>query len=95
MNNAHQEKMLTDSWEEREEFRRWLVDCHKASYLPTCLSGGTSNDLLTAQPAVVIPISATNNNEVDSSKPDPSMRDLLQRQKAQKGGIMRRHRYGI
>lgn len=38
---------------EREEYRRWLVDCHKASYVPTCLSGGTKN-VLTAEPAVVI-----------------------------------------
>lgn len=37
---------------EQEEYRRWLVDCHKASYLPTALSGGTEN-LLTAEPAVV------------------------------------------
>mmetsp|Transcript_45072 Transcript_45072/g.50860 ORF Transcript_45072/g.50860 Transcript_45072/m.50860 type:complete len:158 (-) Transcript_45072:32-505(-) len=38
---------------EREEYRRWLVDCHKASYVPTCLSGGTKN-VLTAEPAVAI-----------------------------------------
>ena len=38
---------------EREEYRRWLVDCHKASYVPTCLSGGAKN-VLTAEPAVVI-----------------------------------------
>lgn len=35
---------------EREEFRRWLVDCHKASYVPTCLSGGHAN-FVTIEPA--------------------------------------------
>ena len=39
---------------QREEFRRWLVDCHKASYVPTCLLGSKDN-LLTVEPAVVIP----------------------------------------
>lgn len=37
---------------EREEFRKWLVDCHKASYIPICLAGVDSN--LTAEPAVVL-----------------------------------------
>lgn len=37
---------------EREEFRKWLVDCHKASYIPICLAGIDSN--LTAEPAVVV-----------------------------------------
>lgn len=37
---------------EREDFRRWLVDCHKASYIPICLAG--LDNFLTAEPAVVI-----------------------------------------
>lgn len=45
--------------EEREKYRRWLVDCHKASYVPICLSGG--EDFLTIQPAMVVPL--------DDSKP--------------------------
>ena len=42
---------------EREEYRHWLVDCHKASYVPICLVGGQEDEpsLLTAEPAVVIP----------------------------------------
>jgi hypothetical protein len=40
--------------EDREKYRRWLVDCHKASYVPICLSGG--EDFLTVQPTSVIPI---------------------------------------
>ncbi len=42
------------SFQEREEFRRWLVDCHKASYIPICLAGIDSN--LTAEPAVALPV---------------------------------------
>lgn len=38
--------------EEREKYRRWLIDCHKASYVPICLSGG--DDFLTIQPASVV-----------------------------------------
>ena len=37
----------------RERYRRWLVDTHKASYVPLCLSGG--EDFLTSQPAVTVP----------------------------------------
>lgn len=36
---------------EREEYRKWLVDCHKASYVPICLSAG--NSLLTVEAAQV------------------------------------------
>jgi Calcium-dependent channel, 7TM region, putative phosphate len=39
--------------EDREKYRRWLVDCHKAAYVPICLSGG--EDFLTSQPAVTVP----------------------------------------
>ena len=46
------QEMFSES--QREEFRRWLVDCHKASYVPTCLLGSKDN-LLTVEPAVVIP----------------------------------------
>ena len=36
----------------REDFRRFLVDAHKASYVPVCIAG--SKDIMTAEPAVVI-----------------------------------------
>jgi hypothetical protein len=97
MYNIHQEEQKgLDEWQKREEFRRWLVDCHKASYLPTCLSGGTKN-LLTAEPAMIVakPIpndSPTNLPEMDGDK---NLRGLFRRQSAQKGGIMRRQRFGI
>jgi len=64
---------------EREEFRRWLVDCHKASYVPTCLLGSKEN-LLTVEPAVVIPKDREDIYEVQSTT------DGMRRRK-QKGGI--------
>lgn len=82
-----------DSWPQREEFRRWLVDCHKASYLPTCLSGPKKN-VLTAEPAMVIPKVSTYTKSVweydimDRSS-DDCLRNLRQIQNAQKGVIMR------
>ena len=85
-----------DRWKEREEFRRWLVDCHKASYLPTCMSGGDKN-LLTAEPAVTIPIVRQPVDEAaaDYYSDKTDKRNQFSRQSAQKGGDMRRQRYGI
>ena len=93
-NNAKEEDH--DAWQDREEFRLWLVDCHKASYLPTCLSGGTKN-LLTAEPAMVVPISVKQSDESSrvSMTTDLNLRNLFKRQTGQKGGIMRRQRFGI
>ena len=90
------------SYLEREEYRRWLVDCHKASYLPTCLSGNGALDLLTAEPAVVISdktasiLETTDDDENQgSSEEHDSLRKLLKRQKAQKGGIFQRQRFNV
>ena len=55
-------RSLLDGWdnanptslESREEFRQFLVDAHKAAYIPVCIAGGATN-ILTAEPAVVIP----------------------------------------
>ena len=44
---------IPSSAEKREEFRRFLVDAHKAAYIPVCIAGGATN-ILTAEPAVVI-----------------------------------------
>ncbi len=57
-----------DGWEDgvrlsnidREEYRRWLVDCHKASYVPVCLAD--SEAVSTVEPAVV---TALQHDEVD------------------------------
>jgi hypothetical protein len=43
---------IPSSAEKREEFRRFLVDAHKAAYIPVCIAGGATN-ILTAEPAVV------------------------------------------
>jgi len=53
---------LLDTWDtnsaptpqQREEYRRWLVDAHKAAYIPVCVAGDVSN-VLTCEPAIVIP----------------------------------------
>merc|ERR1712151_487659 len=39
--------------EEREEFLKFLVDCHKAAYIPVCISG-SETAILTTEPASVI-----------------------------------------
>jgi len=70
---------------QREEFRRWLVDCHKASYVPTCLLGSKDN-LLTVEPAVVIPKDKDAANEVTSTM---EQKGRMRRRK-QKGGIYNR-----
>eukprot|EP00523_Entomoneis_sp_CCMP467_P006403 CAMPEP_0168738798 /NCGR_PEP_ID=MMETSP0724-20121128/11124_1 /TAXON_ID=265536 /ORGANISM="Amphiprora sp., Strain CCMP467" /LENGTH=207 /DNA_ID=CAMNT_0008786163 /DNA_START=282 /DNA_END=905 /DNA_ORIENTATION=+ len=55
---------LLDGWdsskvtseEQREEFRSFLVDAHKAAYVPVCLAGTDDREAtLTAEPAVVVP----------------------------------------
>jgi hypothetical protein len=88
----------TTSWLEREEYRHWLVDCHKASYLPTCLSGGTKNHF-TTEPAVVLLDKMSSAietvDEQSSEKNRESFRRLLKRQDCQKGGILRRQRFNI
>lgn len=61
---------LLDGWDnqectsqkKREDFRRFLVDAHKASYVPVCIAG--SKEIMTAEPAVVI---AQDNDEGDPS----------------------------
>ena len=84
---------------QREEYRRWLVDCHKASYLPTCLSGGKDN-LLTSEPAVVTSegmsgMTETVGCEDNHEEITEGTRKLLKRQQNQKGGILHRQRFNI
>eukprot|EP00565_Helicotheca_tamesis_P007263 CAMPEP_0185740608 /NCGR_PEP_ID=MMETSP1171-20130828/38190_1 /TAXON_ID=374046 /ORGANISM="Helicotheca tamensis, Strain CCMP826" /LENGTH=106 /DNA_ID=CAMNT_0028412499 /DNA_START=23 /DNA_END=343 /DNA_ORIENTATION=- len=40
--------------EKREEFRQFLIDAHKAAYIPVCIAGGATS-ALTAEPAVTVP----------------------------------------
>ena len=54
---------LLDGWDTntatskgmREEFRKFLVDCHKAAYVPVCIAGDQTS-MITAEPAVVVPV---------------------------------------
>lgn len=54
---------LLDGWDtnietsmgKREDFRKFLVDCHKAAYVPVCIAGDQSS-MITAEPAVVVPV---------------------------------------
>eukprot|EP00536_Pseudo-nitzschia_multiseries_P011223 jgi/Psemu1/289570/fgenesh1_pg.371_\ len=43
---------------ERERYRKWIVDCHKAAYVPVCVNA--DDNYLTAEPAVVIPMEEDN-----------------------------------
>jgi hypothetical protein len=47
----------------REEFRRWLIDCHKVSFVPVCCLG--ADNLLIAEPVVVV----ANDDDVVEKKP--------------------------
>lgn len=55
----------TSSMNEREEFRRFLVDAHKAAYVPVCLAATDTDDFLTAEPALVVQL------ETDPDAPMP------------------------
>eukprot|EP00591_Stephanopyxis_turris_P006493 CAMPEP_0195507710 /NCGR_PEP_ID=MMETSP0794_2-20130614/1106_1 /TAXON_ID=515487 /ORGANISM="Stephanopyxis turris, Strain CCMP 815" /LENGTH=168 /DNA_ID=CAMNT_0040634485 /DNA_START=158 /DNA_END=664 /DNA_ORIENTATION=- len=54
---------LKDGWdnsiptsvEAREEYRQFLVDAHKAAYVPISIAGDTVN-ILTDEPAVIVPV---------------------------------------
>lgn len=56
---------LLDGWDtneetnvtKREEFRQFLVDCHKAAYVPVCIASGEGT-MITSEPAVVVPLEA-------------------------------------
>lgn len=45
---------MSTSPEKREEYRKFLVDAHKAAYVPICIAGGATA-ALTAEPALVVP----------------------------------------
>ena len=69
------------TFQEREKYRRWLVDCHKASYVPICVSGG--EDFLTIQPAEVVSIKETiNAKRLSVPKSSPTGKKV-----AEKGAI--------
>jgi len=63
-----------DGWDtntsenDREEFRLWLVDCHKASFVPVCIAG--LDNRYTATPAVVLPDKRRNDTDTDDIDSD-------------------------
>jgi len=59
------------SVDRREEFRRFLVDAHKAAYVPVCLA--SSAEVLTIEPAIVVPSEL----DTDLTRRDTSPRNSL------------------
>lgn len=65
---------LLDGWDtneesstaKREEFRQFLVDCHKAAYVPVCIASEEAT-VITSEPAVVVPL------ETDLDEDDEDM----------------------
>jgi hypothetical protein len=63
---------LLDGWDtnedsslsRREEFRQFLVDCHKAAYVPVCIAS-SEGLMITSEPAVVVPIENDIDGDVD------------------------------
>lgn len=87
---------LLDGWdtaspecmETREERRRFLVDSHKAAYVPVCMASSLTMEVLTAEPAVVVPtiqeteseLNIHNNSSAESPMKDISMADVSRRE---------------
>lgn len=49
--DSHSDR-LKSNMKRREEFLRWLVDCHKASFIPICLAG--KDNILTQEAASAV-----------------------------------------
>jgi hypothetical protein len=60
--------------EDREEFRRFLVDAHKAAYIPACIAAINTGTILTAEPTVVQPTTLDEIDEAVKSSPPVSPR---------------------
>lgn len=73
------------SMKKREDFRKFLVDSHKAAYVPVCIAG--RDDVMTAEPAVVI------SHDNDEGHPSTfELRDGLQDASARSDGSSQ---YGV
>jgi len=63
---------LLDGWDtneesctsKREEFRQFLVDCHKAAYVPVCIASDEAT-VITSEPAVVMPLETDADEDYD------------------------------
>lgn len=61
----------TKTLEGREEFRQFLVDAHKAAYVPVCIAGTNTDKIITAEPAVVVPATTDTDYQAFSSSEIP------------------------
>ena len=80
------------SMERREEFRQFLVDAHKAAYIPICIAGGATS-VLTAEPAVVVPHENDNRpitRTADTTNNDTPFTQSRKRANSQFGVSLRR-----
>lgn len=88
----------TQTFEEREEFRKFLVDAHKAAYVPICIAGNDKETTLTSEPAVTLPmfekeVDESTNDDIgpaDSSLAEIVSRDTGSRSINQPGATLRR-----
>lgn len=60
---------MPTSREKREEYRKFLVDAHKAAYVPICIASSNTSTKLTAEPALVV----DHENDVLQPVPMPDM----------------------
>ena len=56
------------NFKRREQFRRFLVDAHKASYVPVCIAAVNTLNIITAEPALAQPLSAEEVAEEDAMR---------------------------
>ena len=78
---------LLDGWDtneesstsKREEFRQFLVDCHKAAYVPVCIASEEAT-VITSEPAVVMPL------EMDADEDDDDVTSVHSESQSIGGG---------
>jgi hypothetical protein len=93
-NTALLRTSLIDGWESldemtlehREAHLRFLVDAHKAAYVPVCIAGTELASRLTAEPAVAVPHSIIDSDSEHSEPP------LKPRRQSSQSGIESRSR---
>ena len=66
------------------------MDAHKAAYLPVCIASTSSNDELTAEPAVVVPTIAETEQELLEAAPGSPMIGHVRSPSVQYGATLRR-----
>lgn len=86
------EDTVTTSYEKREKFRKFLVDSHKAAYVPICLAG-SGNHTVTSEPAVSVPLESDVDEELLRSEAEDVFTDDVNFEspmRMQKGALFRR-----